>query len=147
MADQASNGRQDAILGERVYKGTRFCVTRAEGAAYEPGLRTYMQYRDLGLREATNGKYDGRIVKARAGNKERSSWHRHDLDFQFVFVLKGWITLEYEGIGAVTLRPGDCMHQAPGIPHIEVDHSDDYEGIEITSPGGFETFDTPAPAR
>jgi quercetin dioxygenase-like cupin family protein len=147
MTDHASSGRLDPILSEQTYKGTRFSVTRAEGATYEVGMRAFMEYRDLGLRKATNGKYDGKIVKARAGNKERASWHRHDLDFQVVFVLKGWITLEYEGIGRVTLRPGDCMHQAPGIAHIELDHSDDYEGIEITSPGRFETLDTPAPSK
>jgi quercetin dioxygenase-like cupin family protein len=147
MTTDASSGRLDNILGEKTYKGARFSVTRGEGATYQAGMRAFMEYRDLGLHEATNGKYDAKIVKARAGNKERASWHQHNLDFQLVFVLKGWITLEYEGIGKVTLRPGDCMHQAPGIPHIELDHSDDYEGIEITSPGNFETVDASAPAK
>ncbi len=143
MAEAQGIGRLDNILSKPLYNGTSFSVSRAEGAEYKPGLRAFMQYRDLGLLEATQGRYDAKIVKARPGNTERASWHRHQLDFQFVFVLKGWITLEYEGIGKVTLKPGDCMHQAPGIRHIELGHSDDYEGIEITSPGQFETVAAP----
>ena len=144
MTQQVS-GRLDEIVGEKIYSGSRFTVSRGEGASYKVGLRPYMEYRDLGLGTATNGKYEAKIVKARPEVKERSSWHKHNLDFQLVFVLKGWITLEYEGIGPVTLRPGDCMHQAPGIPHIEHDHSDDYEGIEIVSPGDFTTSDCTEP--
>ncbi|MGF7160816.1 quercetin dioxygenase-like cupin family protein [Rhodoligotrophos appendicifer] len=120
---------------------SRFSVNRAKEAGYERGLRSFMEYRDLGIAAATGGRFDAKIVKAIPGHTERAPWHRHELDFQMVFVLKGTITLEYEGVGPVTLQPGDCVHQAAGIAHVEVEHSDDYEGIEITMPAKFRTVE------
>ena len=46
---------------------------------------------------------------------------------------------EYEGIGEVLLRPGSCVHQPTGIQHREIEHSDDLEMLEITSPAEFKT--------
>jgi quercetin dioxygenase-like cupin family protein len=54
-------------------------------------------------------------------------------------VLRGWVTFEYEDIGAVTLRPGDTVVQPPRVKHREVAHSDDLELLEVTSPAVFET--------
>ena len=51
----------------------------------------------------------------------------------------------YDGIGEVTLRPGSCVHQPPGIRHIEIDHSDDLELIEIVMPADFETVTDETP--
>ena len=56
-----------------------------------------------------------------------------------VFILKGWVKFEYEDIGEVTLYPGDVVYQPPMIRHREMDHSDDLELVEITSPGEFVT--------
>jgi hypothetical protein len=36
-------------------------------------------------------------------------------------------------------RKGDSVHQPPGIHHREIEHSDDLELIEITSPADFKT--------
>lgn len=119
--------------------GMKFSISRGKGAAYLPGLRNYMTYRDLGLAAATGGRVGASIVRAVPGHKERSAWHLHMLDFQMVFVLKGWVKFHYENVGEVTLHPGDCINQAPTIRHIELDHSDDYEGIEITMPAAFRT--------
>ena len=58
-----------------------------------------------------------------------------------VYVLKGWIKFNYEGVGEVTLRAGSCVHQPPGIYHTELGHSDDVEMIEIIMPADFETMD------
>jgi quercetin dioxygenase-like cupin family protein len=66
-------------------------------------------------------------------------WHRHDLDFQMVYVLRGWVRFEYEGVGEVLLRPGLCVHQLAGIRHREVEHSNDLEMLKITSPAEFKT--------
>ena len=56
-----------------------------------------------------------------------------------VYILKGWVCFEYEDIGAVELRPGDCIYQAPRVRHREIAHSEDLELIEITSPAEFKT--------
>ncbi len=51
----------------------RFSVNRAEGAVYKTGLRSFMEYRDLGIEKATHGKFRAhtiRIKKEAAGNHE-----------------------------------------------------------------------------
>ncbi len=63
-----------------------------------------------------------------------------------VYVTKGWVRFEYEGVGEVLLEPGDCVHQPPGIVHREVEHSDDLELIEITLPAEIDSQEVDAPA-
>ena len=72
------------------------------------------------------------------------AWHSHDLDFQMVYVTKGWVVFEYEVQGEHILRAGSCVLQPPGIVHREVRHSDDMELIEIISPADFTTADESA---
>jgi quercetin dioxygenase-like cupin family protein len=61
------------------------------------------------------------------------------LEFQMVYVLKGWVRFWYEGQGEVLLKLGSCVHQPSGIAHRELEHSDDLEMLEITLPAEFET--------
>ena len=121
-------------------KEMTFNLSRAESADFATdGLRSFFEYRDLGIKDATGGKAQAQVIRARGGHAERAEWHKHVLDFQFFYVLKGWARFEYEGIGEVRVGPGDCVHQPPGIHHREIDHSDDLELIEVTLPGDFET--------
>ena len=125
----------------------KLSVARAEDTPFEAdGLRSFFEYRDLGVGGSTGGRFHAHVIRARGGRGERVGWHRHDLDFQMVYVLKGWVIFEYEGEGRVRLGPGDCAHQPPGIRHREIDHSDDLELIEITSPAEYATTDAEAPA-
>jgi quercetin dioxygenase-like cupin family protein len=66
-------------------------------------------------------------------------WHVHECDFQFVLVMNGWATFEYEGQGQRTIRKGDCILQTPGIRHREIACSEDFEVLEIVSPADFPT--------
>ena len=117
------------------------------------GLRSYFEYRDLGIEKATRGKVVAHIIRARAGKAPHGQWHRHHCDVQFVYVLKGSAVFEYEGVGKVTMRAGSCFYQPPGIRHREIRHSRDLEMIEIVAPAKFRTvaLETPAarksPAR
>ena len=127
--------------------GMKLSVTHAEDTPFESeGLRTFFEYRDLGIGQSTGGRFHAHVIRAREGHGERVGWHKHDLDFQMVYILKGWAIFEYEGKGEVKLGPGDCVYQPPGIHHREVDHSDDLELIEITSPAEYATADAEAPA-
>lgn len=127
--------------------GMKLSVTHVEDTPFESeGLRTFFEYRDLGIGRSTGGRFHAHVIRAREGHGERVGWHKHDLDFQMVYILKGWAIFEYEGRGEVKLGPGDCVHQPPGIRHREVDHSDDLELIEITSPAEYATADAEAPA-
>ena len=121
----------------------KFCTSLERDAKYEPGLRPFLEYRDLGLREATNGRFRAHVLRVKRGSDHSSlhttGLHRHQLDFQMIFVLKGWIRFTYEGQGEKTFGPGDCCVQPPGIVHNELDCSDDLELLEITSPAEFRT--------
>ena len=119
---------------------TRDCTaSHAKDARYERGLRSFFEYRDLGIRQATQGRVAAHVIRAAAGQAFSSQPHRHDTEFQLVYVLKGWIEFEYEGQGKVRLEAGSCVYQPPGIRHRELGHSDDVEMLEVVLPAGFAT--------
>ena len=131
----------------QMWKGQAFTISHADDGKFEgQGLRAFFEYRQLGIADATGGKYGAHVIRAVPGRHSEAQWHTHDLDFQMVYVTEGWVVFEYEGQGEVILRKGSCVLQPPGIRHREVTHSDDMELIEITSPAEFasENVDDPA---
>ena len=131
---------------QSLWKGHAFTVDHADTTAFEGrGLRAFFEYRDLGIKGATQGKFGAHVIRAVPGRESAGEWHTHDLDFQMVYVTKGWVVFEYEGQGEHMLREGSCVLQPPGIKHREVRHSDDMELIEIISPAEFDTRDEAAP--
>jgi mannose-6-phosphate isomerase-like protein (cupin superfamily) len=121
-----------------------FTVTHARGAPFERGLRSFFEYRDLGIQQATGGRVDAHVIRAAAGSAFSSQPHLHQTTFQLVYVLKGWIEFEYEGQGRVRLEAGSCVYQPPEIRHRELGHSDDIEMLEVVLPGNFETVEVPS---
>ena len=116
-----------------------FIATHAKDAHFERGLRSFYEYRDLGIKTATDGRVDAHVIRAAAGKEFSSQPHLHHTTFQLVYILKGWIEFEYEGQGIVRLEAGSCVHQPPGIRHRELGHSDDVEMLEVVLPAGFAT--------
>lgn len=130
----------------RLYKNQAFTISHADGSAFEgAGLRPFFEYRKLGIADATGGRFDAHVIRAVPGRSSEAKWHTHELDFQMVYVTRGWIVFEYEGEGEHVMRAGSCVLQPPGIRHREVRHSDDAELIEIVSPADFSTADARAP--
>ena len=118
----------------------KFAHSRGEEAVFEgEGLRSFFEYRDLGIAEATGGRYHAQVIRAKTATTEGTGPHRHTLDFQMVYVIKGWARFDYEGQGEVLLKPGDCVLQPPGIRHELTACSEDMELVEITSPAEFGT--------
>ena len=116
-----------------------FTVTHAHGASFERGLRSFFEYRDLGIKTATVGRVNAHVIRAAAGTEFSSQPHLHKTSFQLVYVLKGWIEFEYEGQGVVRLEAGSCVYQPPEIRHRELGHSPDVEMLEVVMPGDFKT--------
>lgn len=121
-----------------------FVVTHAKDAGFERGLRSFFEYRDLGIAQATAGRVVAHVIRAAAGTEFSSQPHRHKTSFQLVYVLKGWIEFEYEGQGRVRLEAGSCVHQPPEIRHRELGHSEDLELLEIVMPADFQTEEVAA---
>ncbi len=114
-------------------------VRHGDAAGFEQGLRQFFAYRDLGVTEASGGRFGAHVIRAVPGQHSVAEWHTHALDFQMVFVLRGWVAFEYADIGQVRLEAGSSVYQPPGVAHREVGHSDDLEMLEVTSPAAFAT--------
>ena len=87
-----------------------FSVSRAEGAEYKTGLRSFMEYHDLGIANATHGQFRAHVVR-----------------------------IKKDGQGEQTFHAGDCVLQPAGIVHNELDCSEDVEILEIYSPAAHTT--------
>ena len=128
------------LAADDVSAHDKFSVSHAATSEFKVnGLRAFFEYRDLGIMDATNGRYVAHVIRAVPGKPMESCWHRHEADFQMVYVLKGWIEFEYEGVGKQRYVAGSCFHQPKNIGHIELGHSEDIEMIEIVAPGDFVT--------
>lgn len=124
-----------------------FVHHEAARAQWTAGLRKIFEYRDLGIRDGTDGDYVAHVIRANGEDEGEQihEWHVHDCDFQMVYILRGWVTFEYEGVGQRRLRAGDCINQVPGLKHREVECSADLEMLEIVAPADFGTRIVPAP--
>jgi uncharacterized RmlC-like cupin family protein len=120
-----------------------FVTSHFSRDAFESGLRSYAQYRDLGIAAATKGLARAHVIKMvpPCDPAVVSKRHYHDVEFQMIYVLKGWIKGEYEGQGEVTMREGSCWLQPPRIKHKVLDYSDDCELLEVILPADFETVE------
>jgi mannose-6-phosphate isomerase-like protein (cupin superfamily) len=137
---QPTNNQETVAMNEPQLFNASF----AKNAVYKPGLRSFMEYRDLGIERATHGKFRAHVIRIKkdAGgvhDLHTTGLHKHLCDFQMFYVLKGWIKFIYEGEGEHTFQAGDCVLQPAGIVHNELDCSDDLEVLEIYSPAVHET--------
>ena len=110
------------------------------------GLRSYAKYRDLGVADASSGLARAHVIRL-IGPCEPdvvSKLHFHDVDFQMVYVLKGWVKTYMEGVGETMFREGSSWTQPPRIKHLIMDYSDDVELLEVILPADFKTVELSA---
>ena len=107
------------------------------------GLRSYAQYRDLGIAAATHGLAQAHVIRliGPCNPAEVSKLHFHDVEFQMVYVLKGWIKTYLEGQGETMMKEGSAWTQPPRIKHLILDYSDDVELLEVILPAEFKTVE------
>ncbi|WP_254073485.1 cupin domain-containing protein [Acidisphaera sp. S103] len=107
------------------------------------GLRTYAQYRDLGIAAATGGLCQAHVIRFTPPcTDEVRKRHVHTVDLQLVYVLQGWMKNEFEGHGEQMMSAGTCWLQPSGIRHTVLDYSADCEVLEIIVPADFKTEET-----
>ena len=119
----------------------KFTVSHHREEDFDQGLRPYSAYRDLGIAPATGGMVQAHVIRMTKPfeAEEVAIPHYHDVDFQMVYVLKGWFKSEFEGEGEHTFYAGSAWIQPPGIKHTVLGYSDDCELLEIVLPADFET--------
>ena len=110
------------------------------------GLRTYAQYRDLGISDASHGLAQAHVIRliGPCNPAEVSKLHYHDVEFQMVYVLKGWVKTYLEGQGETLMKEGSAWTQPPRIRHLIMDYSDDVELLEVILPAEFKTVELSA---
>jgi hypothetical protein len=110
------------------------------------GLRAYAHYRDLGVAAASNGLAQAHVIRliGPCDPNEVSKLHFHDIDFQMVYVLKGWVKTYMEGQGETLMQQGTSWTQPPKIKHMILDYSDDVELLEVILPAEFRTVELTA---
>jgi mannose-6-phosphate isomerase-like protein (cupin superfamily) len=107
------------------------------------GLRAYAHYRDLGVAEASHGLAQAHVIRliGPCNPAEVSKLHFHDVEFQMVYVLKGWVKTYMEGQGETLMKQGSSWTQPPRIKHLIMDYSDDVELLEVILPAEFKTVE------
>ncbi|MDA9438568.1 cupin [Bradyrhizobium sp. CCBAU 51745] len=110
------------------------------------GLRAYAKYRDLGIANATHGLAQAHVIRLQGpcDPAEVSKLHFHDVDFQMVYVLKGWVKTYMDGQGETMMQQGSAWTQPPKIKHMILDYSDDVELLEVILPAEFRTVELKA---
>jgi mannose-6-phosphate isomerase-like protein (cupin superfamily) len=130
----------------RVSAGMKPVHTSAKAPKMTPGRRDFFTYRDLGITEGSAGRMRGQVMKAITGMKESTGWHYHTCESQFVYCLKGWVELEFENHPTIRVEAGDSMFIPGGCIHNELRTSDDFEALEVSTPGELGTVPVDAPA-
>lgn len=120
---------------------SKFCVSRAEDAKFvvDDKFRNWLCVRDLGLEDATHGQFAAHVTRARELGRTTGP-HYHEMTFQIVYVLRGWVKFWYEGEGEFVLKEGDFVYHPPTKLHDLRAYSEDMEILEIYAPARPATF-------
>ena len=101
---------------------------------------------DLGIAEASHGLAQAHVIRLQGpcDPNEVSKLHFHDVEFQMVYVLKGWVKTYMDGEGETLMKEGSAWTQPPKIKHMILDYSDDVELLEVILPAEFRTVELKA---
>jgi mannose-6-phosphate isomerase-like protein (cupin superfamily) len=99
-----------------------------------------MVYRDL-LPERGGGRFIASHITVRDGGPVPDYVHHHEVRFQIVHCLRGWVRVVYEDQGPpFVIEAGDSVLQPPHIRHRVLESSSGLEVLEVTSPAEHPTI-------
>ncbi|HUK60561.1 MAG TPA: cupin domain-containing protein [Stellaceae bacterium] len=124
----------------------KLTISKKSEAKYVPGRRAFFKYRELGVTDGTSGAMRAQVTTAISAMDRETGWHYHTCDTQFVYMLRGWVDLEFEGAGVVRLEAGDSVMIPGGLPHQEIRTSEDFEILELSVPAEMGTVACDKPA-
>ena len=114
-------------------------VSKINNPEMVPGRRDFLQYRELGVTRASEGKIRAQITSAKKGLSEETGWHIHLCEGQFVYMLSGWVDLAFAGGRVEKIGPGDSIYIPGNTPHNETATSDSFELLEVSVPADMGT--------
>lgn len=142
-----SKGRAAAAVKRAARPKQRIAISHYRDEDFKAdGLRTYAQYRDLGVADASSGLARAHVIRliGPCDPAVVSKLHFHDIDFQMVYVLKGWVKTYMDGVGETKFETGSSWTQPPRVKHLIMDYSDDVELLEVILPADFKTVELTA---
>ena len=126
--------------------GGKLAHATVDNAVNVSGRRSFFKYRDLGVTDATGGKMRAQVTSATQGLGQPTGWHYHVCEHQLVYMLKGWIDLEFEDGTKVHLKAGDSLMIPGGMRHNETGTADELELLEVSVPAEMKTVVCDPPA-
>src|SRR3989442_599600 len=103
------------------------------------GRRSFFKYRDLGVTAASSGKIRAQVTIGAEGMTQPTGWHYHVCEGQFVYMLSGWVDLEFEDGQKLRIQSGESLYIPGGLRHNETAASRDLELLEISVPADMGT--------
>ena len=119
-------------------------VSTAADPVMVKGRRDFFTYRDLGVTAGSGGAMRAQITAGRDGMTRPTGWHVHLCQGQLVYLLSGWIDLEFAD-RKVRLTAGDSVFIPGNTPHNETGASENFELLEISVPADMGTRGCAAP--
>jgi quercetin dioxygenase-like cupin family protein len=116
----------------------KVAVASKDDANYVSGRRAFFKYRDLGVTDATQGFMRAQVTSAERGMSKPTGWHVHKCQAQLVYMLSGWVDLEFAD-RKVRLNAGDSIMIPGDTPHNETGTSDTFELLEVSVPADMGT--------
>lgn len=124
----------------------KLATTTPETRRFVEGRRAFWKYADLGVTEATGGKMRAQITTTDMGLTQPTGWHYHTVEMQYVYLLDGWVDLDFEDGSSCRMQPGDSVLIPGGVRHQEVRTSPKFEFLEISLPAEMGTVNCDPPA-
>src|ERR1700716_2104894 len=116
-----------------------------ETAPMVEGRRTFLKYQDLGAPAGSSGRMRAQVRSATEGMTKPTGWHYHVCDGQFVYVLKGWVDLQFEDGQKLRVQDGESLYIPGGLRHNETATSETLEILEVSVPADMGTIPCEAP--
>ncbi|MCW5749276.1 MAG: cupin domain-containing protein [Alphaproteobacteria bacterium] len=123
-----------------------YALAKKSEAKYVEGRRAFFKYRELGVTAASQGEIRAQVTSATAGMSKPTGWHYHVCDSQLVYMLSGWVDLEFEDGRTIRVEAGDSLYIPGGLRHNEIRTSDAFELLEVSVPADMGTVPCDPPA-
>ena len=79
------------------------------------------------------------VTIATQGLSEETGWHVHLCEGQFVYILEGWVDLEFAGNRKERIVAGDSIFIPGDTPHNETATSEEFQILEVSIPADMGT--------
>lgn len=135
-----------ATMPSRKVSGQKVAHARGAEPVLVKGRREFFTYRDLGVADASAGALRAQVMKSSQGMSRPTGWHYHECDGQFVYILKGWVDLQFEDGRTLRVEEGDSLFIPGFLRHNEIKTSQEMEILEVSVPGAMGTTPCDPPA-